>query len=143
MKINKKKIETQTTKKPAKSYYKFGVIFFILFIISSSVFAQEYLKIEGTKRLFRYFPNLKMTDEIINDSTNVSIKKQKTFYKIKLIIGGKKIAERLYVFNGLRISQDLLGRVLDEQGSKFVHKKISVRILTPVNNDCITRLISD
>jgi hypothetical protein len=144
MKIANTGKEIQTTKNVNKVFYcKLIFLFFVLLITSSSVFSQEYLRIEGTGKVFRYFSNLKKTEEAINDSTTISIRKQKNNYNIKVVNKGKKNTECLYAFNGQVVAQNLRIRVLNKQGSKFVIKKIFIKILAPVNDDCITHLIPD
>jgi hypothetical protein len=122
-------------------YYKVILMFFLVFSTSLAVFSQEYLQIKGTKKVFRYFSDLKKSDEAINDSTTVSIWKQKNIYNLHVLINGKKNTECLYSFNGQTVPQNLRVRVFNKKGNKFIVKKIIVKILVPVNDDCIKHLI--
>jgi hypothetical protein len=101
------------------------------------------LKIEGTKYIFRYFSNSSKSSEIINDSITVIIQKQKEKYKIEVIKNSKRIVNCIYVYNGNNICQNLRTRTWKKDGSKILQKKIVVKLLKPVNEDCVTYLIED
>jgi len=126
-------------------FFQLEVFFVVLAILLSSLsaYSQEYLRIEGTKYIFRYYPNSPKSYENINDNIIVRTQKQKANYKIEVIKSSKRIVDCLYAYNGKTASQNLRTRTWKKDGSKIMRKKIVVKILNPVNEDCVTRLITD
>lgn len=137
--------EEKKCKSSRIKFFQLEVFFVVLIILLSSLsaYSQEYLRIEGTKYTFRYYSNSSKSYENINDSVILKIQKQKANYKIEVIKNSKIIADCLYTYNGNTESQNLRTRTWKKDGSKIIRKKIVVKILNPVNEDCVTRLIAD
>lgn len=115
-------------------FHKLLIILLIPFANSLPVFSQEYIRIEGIKKVLRAFSEA--TDETVNDSTTITVQKIKNKYKIRMLVKGKESANCFYVQNGQVHSQSIRTRVLSKKGSKIVLKKIRIKIIIPLKENC-------
>ena len=114
-------------------------IFFIVFLsLSIKSKAQVYFKIDSTKKIISYFPNLKKSTYKINDTVYIEIKKVKKNFKISLIkINGDTICNCQYFATGKKEKQILKTRTSSKKGVIYTKHEVSVKILTPLNDNCI------
>jgi hypothetical protein len=116
------------------------ILISFLLISSSLVYSQEYLQVNGTKQLFRYFKNLKQSVEVINDSISVVIEKRNNFYYLKVFSIGKEYSDCQYYFAGKKVTQRLRIREINAKGRFYKSQKVFVKILVPSSENCLMNL---
>lgn len=114
------------------------ILVILLFNVNAN--CQEYYKIENTSQVIRYYKNLKDNTESISDSISMRVsRKGEIFYITLNNQSGKLLATCEYRFTKKYVDRVFVSRNATENGNELIKSKKKIKVLEPVNDNCIKR----
>jgi hypothetical protein len=123
----------QSKEKMKDTFLKLVIILMISNFYSLSLLGQDYLRISGSKKIYKYFPSAKYSDEKINDTVSVRIKKMNSKYEFVLL--RNRLETSRCTFSSKKSTVTVLTSRTTAR-SKVIVRNVRVKILTPLQAGC-------
>jgi hypothetical protein len=120
-------------------------ILFLLILnlcILSKLESQELYRISNTHNIIRFYKSSTSNIEFLTDSVSVDIKRQDSTFTLSFYNKqGKAITSCLYKFKGRFATIVLTNRSSGFKKDGMVKKKQKVKVLEPIESDCINEVL--